>query len=73
MTVVTQLYETNVAPEYAIRGNSVVLKCSIPSFVGDFVSVVSWLTDDGTEIFTSGDYGNYGNGCKTTSLTYSPV
>jgi len=28
--------------EYVIRGNSVVLKCSIPPFIVDFVTVVSW-------------------------------
>lgn len=55
--MVAQIYETNVAPEYAITGNSVVLKCSIPSFVGDFVSVMSWLMGDGTEIYPTQKYG----------------
>lgn len=33
--------------EYVIRGNSAILKCSIPSFVSDFVNVVSWQDDSG--------------------------
>ncbi|KAL3270311.1 hypothetical protein HHI36_009362 [Cryptolaemus montrouzieri] len=42
--VVTQFYDTDVNKEYVIRGNSAILKCQIPSFVADFVSVVSWHT-----------------------------
>ncbi|XP_046388214.1 Down syndrome cell adhesion molecule-like protein Dscam2 isoform X11 [Ischnura elegans] len=45
--VVQQFYDTDVNKEYAIRGNSAILKCSIPSFVADFVSVISWLVSDG--------------------------
>lgn len=41
-TVVQQQYDTEVNNEYVIRGNSAILKCSIPSFVADFVTVVSW-------------------------------
>lgn len=55
--VVQQLYDTDVNKEYAIRGNSAVMKCVVPSFVADFVTVVSWHTDDGEEFFPSGDYG----------------
>jgi len=33
--------------EYVIRGNSVVLKCSIPPFIADFVTMVSWQDDIG--------------------------
>ncbi|XP_059621855.1 cell adhesion molecule Dscam2 [Phlebotomus argentipes] len=45
--VVQQFYEAEVNNEYVIRGNSAVLKCSIPSFVADFVSVLSWQDDNG--------------------------
>jgi len=31
--------------EYVIRGNAAVLKCSIPSFVADFVRVESWIDE----------------------------
>lgn len=43
--MVTQFYDTDVNKEYVIRGNPAVLKCQIPSFVADFVEVVSWHTD----------------------------
>ncbi|XP_021929580.1 Down syndrome cell adhesion molecule-like protein Dscam2 isoform X6 [Zootermopsis nevadensis] len=59
--VVQQFYDTDVNKEYAIRGNSAVLKCQVPSFVADFVSVVSWHTDQGESFYPStSDYdGKY--------------
>ena len=48
--MVYQTYETNVNVESVIRGNSVVIRCPIPSYVADYVSVDSWLVD-ATEIF----------------------
>ncbi|KAJ4435738.1 hypothetical protein ANN_18355 [Periplaneta americana] len=51
--VVQQFYDTDVNKEYAIRGNSAVLKCQVPSFVADFVSVVSWHTDQGDDFYPS--------------------
>lgn len=30
-----------------IRGNAAILKCSIPSFVAEFVQVVGWQDDQG--------------------------
>lgn len=47
LLVVKQFYEAEVNNEYVIRGNAAVLKCSIPSFVADFVSVQSWQDDSG--------------------------
>lgn len=44
---------------YIIRGNAAVLKCEIPSFVADFVSVVSWHTDeDGENFYPDTAYGS---------------
>ncbi|XP_061381094.1 cell adhesion molecule Dscam2 isoform X11 [Danaus plexippus] len=48
--VVNQFYEAEILTEYVIRGNSAVLKCSIPSFVADFVKVEAWIDEEGTEI-----------------------
>ena len=31
-------------------GNDVVIKCNIPSFVADFVSVTAWVTSEGTQL-----------------------
>lgn len=43
-----QNYESELMPtEYVIRGNSAILKCSVPSFVADFITVEAWLTNEG--------------------------
>lgn len=51
-----QAYKTTVGMDFAIRGNSMVLKCGIPSFVADFVQVVSWLVDD-LDVFAGKENG----------------
>lgn len=43
--------------EYVIRGNAAVLKCSIPSFVADFVRVESWIDEAGTVLTATDNYG----------------
>jgi len=50
--VIQEPYRSDVGLEYVIRGNSVVLKCGIPPFIADFVSVISWQDDTGN-IFPS--------------------
>ncbi|XP_043478452.1 Down syndrome cell adhesion molecule-like protein Dscam2 isoform X42 [Leptopilina heterotoma] len=45
--VVHQYYQSEVNNEYVIRGNAAILKCSIPSFVVEFVQVVGWQDDQG--------------------------
>jgi len=57
LLVVTQSYEIDVIKECAIRGNSAVMKCQVPSYVSDFVHVVSWITEDSD--YTLGS--NYGS------------
>lgn len=57
VAVVAQYYDTDVNKEYAIRGNSAILKCVVPSFVADFVKVLSWHTDQGEEFVPGDDYG----------------
>lgn len=43
--------------EYVIKGNSVVLKCSIPSFVSDYIKIESWVDESGNELLPSDNYG----------------
>ena len=43
--------------EYVIRGNAAILKCTIPSFVAEFVSVASWEGSDGSSYEATHDYG----------------
>ncbi|KRF79716.1 dscam, isoform AA [Drosophila virilis] len=46
--------------EYVIKGNAAVLKCSIPSFVADFVRVESWIDEEGNVLSFSDNYdGKY--------------
>lgn len=44
--------------EYVIKGNTAVVKCSIPSFVADFVKVESWIDEAGQILKVSDDLGN---------------
>ncbi|XP_052841713.1 cell adhesion molecule Dscam2 isoform X41 [Drosophila gunungcola] len=58
--VVNQFYEAEIMTEYVIRGNAAVLKCSIPSFVADFVRVESWIDEEGNVLSFSDNYdGKY--------------
>ena len=49
---------------YVIIGNSALLKCEVPSFVGDFVSVVNWIDSKGNEHFPT---ENHSKTTKTIS------
>lgn len=55
--VVNQFYEAEILKEYVIKGNTAVLKCSIPSFVADFVKVESWVDENGHVMTATSDYG----------------
>lgn len=55
--VVNQFYEAEIMTEYVIKGNAAVLKCSIPSFVADFVRVESWIDEEGNVLTFSDNYG----------------
>lgn len=55
--VVNQPFGLDILMEYVIKGNSAVLKCSIPSFVADFVYVEAWIDEQGTELVPSDNYG----------------
>ncbi|XP_037024226.1 Down syndrome cell adhesion molecule-like protein Dscam2 isoform X29 [Bradysia coprophila] len=58
--VVNQFYEAEIMTEYVIRGNTAILKCSIPSFMGDYVRVESWIDETNTVLATSDNYdGKY--------------
>lgn len=58
--------------EYVMRGNSAILKCTIPSFVADFVYVVAWIDDEGNEIVAStDDESKWGKMQKMHNKTHS--
>ena len=49
--MVSQNYITEAHNVYVIIGNSALFKCEIPSFVTDFVSVVSWSDQQSNDYF----------------------
>lgn len=57
IAVVNQYYEAEVVSEYVIKGNTAVLKCTIPSFVADFVKVEAWVSDEGSEFLPDNTFG----------------
>ena len=63
-----QRYEINVHPESIIIGNDAILKCSIPSFVTDFIQVDSWTDSESNHL------GSNVNGIKCVSrFQFAPV
>lgn len=54
--VVNQFYDPEIlGKEYIMRGNAAILKCTIPSFVADFVHVEAWIDEDGKEYMPSSE------------------
>lgn len=58
-----QSYITEAENEYVIRGNSAIVKCKIPSFVADFVSVDAWISDSD---ITYTLFNTNNNNCKSS-------
>lgn len=44
--MVSQSYAVNLMEEYVLKGNAAVLKCHIPSFVSEYVTVISWIISE---------------------------
>ena len=47
ISVTGQVYDSHAFHETVILGNDAIFKCSIPSFVSDFVSTVAWVDSEG--------------------------
>ncbi|XP_047530767.1 Down syndrome cell adhesion molecule-like protein Dscam2 isoform X37 [Vanessa atalanta] len=63
--VVSQAYAVNLMEEYVLRGNAAILKCHIPSFVSEYVNVVSWIiseVEEEVEIKLESDNNNSDEG-----------
>ena len=59
-SVSSQRYEIDILRESVIRGNDALFKCSIPSFVSDFVSVDSWVDSEANNLGSSSlNFGNF--------------
>jgi len=46
MLVVLQSYSTSIPEDHVILGNAALLRCHIPSYVADTVTVDHWLVDE---------------------------
>ncbi len=40
-------------------GNDVLVKCTIPSFLSDFLTVTGWIDSEGHEFLADSKYGNF--------------
>ena len=58
-SVVSQEYTSGAHEVYVIVGNAALIKCDIPSFVADFVSVISWVDNENFEYFPTNTNGRY--------------
>lgn len=60
--VITQVYTVNLLEESVLRGNAVILKCHISTFMTEYVSVSSWIISEGEidEYDISADSNNLG-------------
>ena len=47
------MFEVDIFREVVIVGNDAIFKCSVPSFVTDFVSVDSWVDSEGNTLSSS--------------------
>lgn len=45
--VVEQSYQLRVNDEFVLKGNTAVVKCIVPSFMGDFLEIIEWVSDIG--------------------------
>lgn len=64
--VVNQFYDPEIlGKEYVMRGNAAILKCTIPSFVADFVHVVAWIDEDGQDFVPAAEK-NFSSGKSYT-------
>lgn len=45
--MVSQSYTVNLWEENVLRGNAAILKCHIPSFVTEYVTVTTWIVSEG--------------------------
>ena len=64
ISAIVQSYATNVYGEDVMIGNDVLLKCAIPSFLADLLSVAGWVGSEGAQISANQNY-HLGNFCRT--------
>ena len=64
--MVSQDYSTKAEDEYVIVGNDVLMKCKVPSFVADQVTVISWIDNEGETLYSGSEYSK-SNSCGNSN------
>ena len=59
ISVANQFYQSSSEEEYVIVGNDAIVKCKIPSFVADFVTIVSWQDNQDNVYYQNNNIGNW--------------
>ena len=59
ISVANQFYQSSSEEEYVIVGNDAIVKCKIPSFVADFVTIVSWKDNQDNVYYQNNNIGNW--------------
>jgi len=57
--VVTQRYEPEVQSPGGFLGNDVIIRCNVPAFVKEHVTVTSWLQEPSFNIYPSAVSGKW--------------
>ena len=61
LAVIHQDFKVHVPLEsYVIKGNDAIVKCEIPSFVGDLVKIFTWVDSSGKE-YPATEQFSFGN------------
>lgn len=55
--VAAQHYDTDINKEYVIRHNAAILRCVLPSYLTDWLHVISWKIDEEELTYTDTNYG----------------
>ena len=58
--VTTQNYDVHTFLVTVIRGNDALFKCTVPSFVSDFLAITGWWDSEGNQLGVRN--GNFGWG-----------
>ena len=54
---VSQSYSTESHNEYVVVNNDALMKCNIPSYVADFVTIAGWVDSEGNSYRPSENMG----------------
>lgn len=71
--MVNQQYDPEVQNPAAFIGSNVLMKCNIPTFVKDYVSVISWLQEPSFNIYPATESGKYRIQMFDSPVLPSPV